>query len=390
VVRVRARPGQLWFLSAIVISIACSPTASVTPAAMESGLSISPVLIGAAPPFSKVVAGFVHTCALTDDGAAYCWGSNDYSQLGADDTSRVPVPVSGGLQFKTISAGWVHNCGITTDDLTFCWGGGSIAKQGYLGNAELSRTTSPVRVLADSSFVSLTIGDGHTCALTASGMAYCWGMNTFGQLGDGSMQDQAVPAAVATTLRFRSLSAGAYHTCGITDADEAYCWGDNRWGELGAGDVAYNAIDAASPIPQRVLGDHAFQSIAAGWEHTCAIATTSRAYCWGRNDNARQLGDDSDVTHRGTPAAVAGNLSFTALSSGALSTCGITSSAETFCWGSNYYGGLGNGETSRGVGHPVRAQGGPFVAVAVGQSHACGVGQDRRLWCWGDTSAGQF
>lgn len=370
--------------------VACSPTASVTPAFAESQRPVAPVLIGAAPAFSSVVAGFVHTCALADDGAAFCWGSNEYSQLGAGESSREPLAVSGSHQFTTLASGWVQNCGITTNGLTYCWGGGSVEKKGYLGNGTLSRSESPVLVLADSTFRALTIGDGHTCALTESGMAFCWGMNTFGQLGDGSTQERALPTAVATSLRFRSLSAGAHHTCGVTVTLEAYCWGDNRWGNLGSGDVAYNALSTASARPRRVLGDHAFQSIAAGWEHTCAITTSSRAYCWGRNEHARQLGDESDVTHRGTPGAVAGNLSFVALSPGPLSTCGLTASGETFCWGSNYYGGLGNGETARGVGRPVRAQGGPYIAVAVGQSHACGLASDRRLWCWGDQSAGQF
>ena len=382
--------GPFWFAVTATVLVACSPAADETPTVSHARSTTSLVLIGGERTFSTVVAGFVHTCALSDEGAAWCWGSNDYSQLGTERPSRVPVPVGGDLRFKTIAAGWVHTCGITTDDLTYCWGGGAISKQGYLGDATLSRSAAPVRVAADSAFSHLALGDGHTCALTASGMAYCWGENDFGQLGDGTQQDRPVPVAVATSLRFQRLSAGAYHTCGITVTHEAYCWGDNRWGELGVGDVAYHDLGAASPAPHRVLGGHAFASIAAGWEHTCAITTTSRAFCWGRNDNARQLGDDSDVTHRGKPGAVAGNLSFAALSSGPLSTCGLTTSSESLCWGSNYYGGLGNGETARAVGRPVRVQGGPFVVVAIGQSHSCGLGSDRRIWCWGDQSAGQF
>jgi alpha-tubulin suppressor-like RCC1 family protein len=349
--------------------------------------------------FSTIVAGFVHTCALDDRGAAWCWGGNDYSQLGADVTksdcgilscSRAPLAVQGNTRFKTLAAGWVHNCGITIDDLTYCWGGGAITKQGYLGDGSLSRSIVPVRVHGDSAFTALAAGDGHTCGLTRSGAALCWGANTSGQLGDGTTEDRAVPVAVATPLRFRSLSAGAYHTCGITTQSDAYCWGDNRWGQLGAGEVAYNALSAAATLPRRVIGGLGFESVVSGWEHTCALAMNSRAYCWGRNEYHRQLGDDSDVTHRGTPKPISGGLSFVALSAGQLATCGRTAAGDTFCWGGNYYGGLGNGQASLGVGHPVRTLGGPYSGLAIGQSHTCGLGIDRRRWCWGDQSAGQF
>jgi alpha-tubulin suppressor-like RCC1 family protein len=143
-------------------------------------------------------------------------------------------------------------------------------------------------------------------------------------------------------------------------------------------------------LPQRVIGGLAFESIVGGWEHTCALAIDSRTYCWGRNEYARQLGDDSDVTHRGTPKSITGELSFVVLTAGPLATCGRAAVGDTFCWGGNYYDGLGNGQASRGVGHPVRALGGPYSDLAIGRSHTCGLGIDRRMWCWGDRSAGQF
>ena len=361
--------------------------------------SLKPVPAGGDRAYVQVSAGFVHTCAIATGGAAYCWGNNDYSQLGSATgteacggrpCSTIPMAVSGSLHFVTLASGWVQNCGITTDGVTYCWGGGSISSMGYLGDGTVQQSSTPVRVRADSGFVAVTVGDGHACGLTASGMAFCWGQNSWGQVGDGTTEDRSMPVAVNTALRFRSLSAGAYHVCGITTANDAYCWGDNRWGELGSGDVGYNSMTAFERSPIQVEGQ-GFVSIAAGWEHTCALSTLGVALCWGRNEDANQLGDDSPITHRGTPAPVSGSLRFTALSAGALSTCGRTAEDEIYCWGGDYYGGLGNGETAtRGVGHPVRTLGGPFERVAIGQSHACAIARDSRLWCWGDQSAGQF
>lgn len=377
--------------------IACREMPTASPAS-ESGAR--PVLLQDGRTYVQVTAGFVHTCALDSSGAAVCWGNNDYGQLGATSNasacggrpcSKTPLLVSGALRFTRLAAGWVANCGIATDHRTYCWGGGANDGKGYLGDGSLQRSLAPVQVVADSAFESVTMGDGHACALTATGVAFCWGQNDRGQLGDGTTQDRPTPVAVSTNLRFTKLSAGAYHVCGITTGGDAYCWGDNRWGELGTGDVSYNATGASRLVPTAVTGGLKFSAVASGWEHSCAIATSGAAYCWGRNDDARQLGDDTPVTHRGTPAAVTGSYHFVSLSAGALSTCGRTDANEVYCWGGNYYGALGNGETdAAGVGHPVHTLGGPFATVTIGQAHACGIGSDDRLWCWGDQSAGQY
>jgi alpha-tubulin suppressor-like RCC1 family protein len=382
-------------LAVIVALLGCT----AVPTGSDGTPSTLPAPTEGARTYTQISAGFVHTCALDQNGAAYCWGNNDYSQLGARSSdhcggrpcSTDPVAVQGGRQFTFVASGWVHNCGIATDQRTYCWGGGSMDRQGYLGDGHLRRSEVPVPVATDSTFASVTIGDGHTCALTAAGNAFCWGENAWGQLGDGSRTARATPVSVAVGQRFRMLSAGAYHTCGITFANAALCWGDNRWGQLGVGEVPYNSVSAALTTPTPVAGALSFAEVAAGWEHTCALATTGVAYCWGRNEDARQLGDESDVTHRGVPVAVAGSQTFVTLTAGALATCGRTAGNDTWCWGGNYYGGLGTGTVdASGVGSPVRALGGPFTDVAIGQSHTCALAADRRLWCWGDQSAGQF
>lgn len=361
--------------------------------------STVPMQRDAAREYAAVTAGFVHTCALDASGAAFCWGNNDYSQLGAATSEKCggrpcssdPVPVRGALRFTTLAAGWVHNCGLDADGRIWCWGGGSVEREGYLGDGSLRRSADPVRVASDSLFASVTIGDGHSCALTASGQAYCWGENDHGQLGDDSNVDRARPVPVATTSRFRHLSAGAYHTCGITVTNEAFCWGDNRWGQLGAGEVPYNSMESARDVPVIVSGDLTWAGVAAGWQHSCAITTTGVTHCWGRNDSAKQLGDESGVTHRGIPGPVVDAPTFGALTAGPLATCGRTSAGETWCWGGNYYGALGDGTAvAEGVGRPTRVRGGPFVEITLGQAHSCALNSDRELWCWGDKSAGQY
>jgi len=96
--------------------------------------------------------------------------------------------------------------------------------------------------------LTITTGSFHDCALTAGGIAYCWGTNTDGELGNGTTRDAATPQRVSSDRRFKSIAAGGNifvgkpgevstwgFTCGVTVDGSVTCWGDNRHGALGNG-----------------------------------------------------------------------------------------------------------------------------------------------------------
>jgi alpha-tubulin suppressor-like RCC1 family protein len=137
-----------------------------------------------------------YTCGVTTDNRAHCWGANKFGKLGNDGTRdfNVPYPVAGDHHFRQISAGELHACAITPQNKAYCWG---LNKVGALGDGtDAFRQRHPVPVVGGLQFSSVSAGNLHTCAVTPSGAAYCWGGNRVGQLGDGTTTNRVKPTAV--------------------------------------------------------------------------------------------------------------------------------------------------------------------------------------------------
>ncbi len=360
--------------------------------------ALSPVEVVGNRTWSDVEAGFSHTCALTTAGAAYCWGGNQYLQTGStvdaacaggDRCVRTPTAVSGGHQFVQIAAGGNMSCGLTAAGAVWCWGGGyGTDGTTYLGNGTLARSAAPVRVTADSVFTSISSVFGGGCALTASGQAWCWGENLSGYLGDGSNTNRPAPVAIGGTLRFSHLDYHWSHRCGIATTGALYCWGDNRWGQLASGDVPFNNFGVTVTTPTAAIGAGPYSDIVVGGSFTCALRTDGQVHCAGSN-SAGQLGDGSTMSHRGTLSAVAGGLVATQISAGEVAVCALIANGSAYCWGGNWYGGLGIGSRSDfGEGTPQLVDGGPFTTISVGGGHACAITPTQRLYCWGDDTRG--
>jgi len=323
-------------------------------------------------------------------GSAWCWGSDRRGQLGDGDTTGAtkfsPVAVLGGHTFTSVTAGYDQSCGVDRSGSAWCWGSG---RNGQLGDGDTTGATkfSPVAVLGGHTFTSVTAGNGHTCGLDPSGLAWCWGYDVYGALGDGDTThtNKFSPVAVAGGHTFISLTAGYIHSCGVDTSGSAWCWGDDRYGDLGDGDPTQT--NKYSPVA--VLGGHTFTSVTAGASHSCGLATTGSAWCWGYDGNG-QLGDGSPITEG--PVAVSGGHTFTSVTAGGSQSCGVDRSGSAWCWGYGRNGQLGDGDTTSPYKYsPVAVLGGhTFTSVTAGADHSCGLATSGSAWCWGWDLYGQL
>jgi alpha-tubulin suppressor-like RCC1 family protein len=263
--------------------------------ALDSAVTI-PFTTGTAAPatglvFASVSVGYAHACGVTTAGAAYCWGLNSTGQLGDGNpwtNSATPVVVAGGLTFASVSASANHTCGVTTTGAAYCWGVG-----GILGDSLGSPSSTPLLVAGGLTFESVSAGYVHTCGVTTAGAAYCWGEGYYGELGDGTTNGSMAPVPVAGGLTLAEVSAGGNHTCGLTTTGVAYCWGMNTMGELGLGtstgpeQCQNGGSYACSIMPVAVAGGLTFKTVSAAGVHSCGVTTNGVPYCWG--DNLRDL-----------------------------------------------------------------------------------------------------
>lgn len=332
-----------------------------------------------------------------------------------------------------VSAGWYHTCALLTDRSVWCWGRNG---NGELGDGTNSLRETPVQVLPPGSATKVVAGgragDGqedqpHTCALMTSSTVQCWGANGFGQLGVGTTIDQNTPQPVALDSVV-DVAVGGGHTCASKNGS-IHCWGSNSLGQIGNG---MEGVDQLMPTGSSVVA--VVKHLALGLEHSCSAPSLR---CWGENFAIGSMNNPSPAPVTGVSGAV------DELSLGGSHKC-ARSGANLYCWGSNYEGQLGTGDTDYqptdapqlvllenvksvdlglsdwsgaiagpsdevfiwGREHEERfgdGPGGPMSTnvpipigltdvsrLSLGLNHACALKTNGQLLCWGDDAFGQI
>jgi len=374
-----------------------SVTSSGVPVAVYSGGALAGVTL------TEISANGGTACALSSAGAAYCWGLGTSGQLGNNSAASSSVPVavytagalSGALLIQIITGG-TSTCALTHQGAPFCWGLGT---SGQLGNGSTTSSNAPVYagggVLAGLTLTGITVGSNFACALSAAGVAYCWGAGGSGQLGNGSTTAaQSTAVAVTTTgvlsgITLTQLDAGSNSSCALSAAGLGYCWGGGAIGQLGNGSTTAAQSTAVAVTATGVLTGLNLAQVTVGTTFVCALSNTGADFCWGENSNG-QLGNPDTADNFLVPAAVMSLPTMTA--SGYNHAC-LLRNGKAFCWGDDTYGELGNNTTTTTpVSTPVPVytsgvlSGLTLIQISVGQDWTCALASTGNAYCWGNNS----
>lgn len=290
-----------------------------------------------------LIAGGFHTCGVDVNGAAKCWGYNGFNQTEVPkklvrwEENGVPYAEYRDDRWYSVAAGSFHSCGITLDFEAKCWGQEFAGKTTVPTMHLYDSPQMPLQEIVEWTDISASAGYHHSCGI-ADGRAICW--------GDDEYRQTQVPQS----HYWRSISAGQFHTCGVDDKGKAHCWGDDSYGQshvpdmpdqvpwrnvsaghyhscgvTGLGDMHCwgSTLYEATAFPQQV---ESWSSVAVGRYHSCGLTAHGDIHCWGsKQDGATTVPDVGDAKWRGVTA-------------GLFHTCGILEDRTGVCWGRSVYG----------------------------------------------------
>jgi alpha-tubulin suppressor-like RCC1 family protein len=244
-----------------------------------------------------IVGGYLQTCALLDNGTVgnttddtiKCWGWDVYgSQAQGSKTSirSTPVTVLTGVAtpltgVTSLAGGYNHTCAIASGTV-YCWGSNNF---GQLGE----NTTTTERLYATSipsitNAVTVYAGNGFTCVLKSDGSVTCFGMNTSGQLGDGTLTsrytlyDNVGGFLSANGNGVVHMALGSYNSCFVLSTGSVYCTGTDGSGMQGNG-----VIGAVATTPVLIPGITSATEVTAPNFAVCALLSDQTVKCWGED-----------------------------------------------------------------------------------------------------------
>jgi len=321
-----------------------------------------------------VACGGRTTCAVLENGEAWCWGNNNLGQLGRGfidgSTGYLPERVPGLSGLAGISLDDDATCAHSRDGHIYCWGEngrGHVKDPG--GSAEPSPVERPDITMASS----VEIGGDHTCEISMDGVLKCWGSNDWGALGPGN--DEGVTGPVMPLLDVAAVELAFVQTCAIQSSGQLWCWGRNTYGVLGVGDTAVRTSPAMVPIDDAL-------AVSTGANATCALRANGDVQCWGFGGRGL-VGDGRSAI----ATAHATGIDAMHLRAGAEHTCASNSSSVR-CWGNNRDGQLGDGTTTSGISSLTLPN--TVAQLALGLYHSCARLADGAVYCWGNNEDGEI
>ncbi|QWB99902.1 InlB B-repeat-containing protein [Mycoplasmatota bacterium] len=399
---------------------------------------------------TSISLGYFHSSAITSEGRAFTWGSNEGGQLGDGTTTNRTTPTEITSQFKldagetvtSISLGFFHSSTITSEGRAFTWGSnwnGQLGDGTFIGRSTPTEITGQFELNAGETVTNISLGDEQSVSITSEGRIFIWGDNDYNQLGDGTTTDRNSPYEIPTVTLYLLHSINQEGDSSIpiySPTKEGYTFGgwyvdselttEFTHTNLPAGDyILYakwlaniytmtfvsNGGSLVSSITQE-YGTNVLVSMPVregytfnGWytdgeltnEYTFTTmpAEDITLYAkWTINEYTINYYDagkayDSDLT-----IALNAGETVTSISLGSDHSSAITSEGRVFTWGSNNNGQLGDGTTTdRNTPTEITSQfglnkGEKVISISLGQDHSSAITSEGRVFTWGSNEVG--
>ncbi|MEO7110066.1 MAG: hypothetical protein ABI183_06485 [Polyangiaceae bacterium] len=308
--------GELGHASGASGDAHCSPSNEECNIAPQKAAGLADVV--------KVTIGSADTCALTTSHTVYCWGANYTLALGnsgeTDAAIDNPIPtavsVLGGKTIIDIdmAKNAPQACAIAQGEGVYCWGYNDFAQ---LGHATGAGTPADMPVLggglanATPQLVSNTpyatniaTAQWVSCASASDDAGHgagCWGSNFHGTVGNGTFttvngvgtpltQAAGAQSNIATIVGGGGGSSAVF--CTVSLDSHLACWGLTGFGEVGNG-MFYPAdggsfdaglfcndaycVDSPQALPMLT------KQVSVGYAQALALGTDGKVYAWGLN-----------------------------------------------------------------------------------------------------------
>jgi alpha-tubulin suppressor-like RCC1 family protein len=288
----------------------------------------------------EISAGTHHTCARKSDGTLWCWGYNSNGQIGDGTVSDRPAPLQVtalGSAVAGVSCGGKDTCALKTDGTLWCWGENNF---GQLGDGSTTDRHSPVQISgAPIPIAEISCGGRHTCVRSGAA-AYCWGYNSSGALGDGTYTERHAPGVPVSIGPIAEITSGFLDfTCARFSSGAASCWGDNSDYQLGDGFIGVPTRNTPSSVYHLTDAAH----LTADGGHACVQHSDLTVSCWGENDSG-ELGN-AGTSNIAAPGTVASLGPVAEVVASINHTCARKDDGTVWCWGYDGSGQLGDGGT---------------------------------------------
>ena len=401
--------------------------------------SLVPVKIDVPAPLTAVASGSIHTLVLTQDGAVYGWGPNQYGQLGTGDVveRRVPTLVPLPERAIAIGAGGSHSAAIlAAEGRVYTWGWNVFGQlgRGYQGTPDQGEPVPAAIAVTGAS--ELALGDLHCLVRTSDARVWAWGYNTEGQVGNGAMTP-AYTGVLSPVLididSVRSLDAGGLHSIALKTSGEVWAWGNNQFVAVGNNSRADQRVPARvvglpaaslavaggrhsialvpsvtsklveygrwtgaadtreRPLERTVSGPPNVAAVSAGFTHALALDGAHRVWSWGEADHG-QLGvpGGARIDPVEVPVPLEGARGFVQVEARGHRSLALRSDGAVFSWGEGKWGALGLGSTDD-VASPARVSlPAPVVQLAAGERHTLALDRSGVVWAWGENLNGEL